>query len=57
MLVRTTSAGTTPAVSSTSSAAGSSAAGSSAATAIAPGSTGSISVRLSWIKNIEFGGE
>ena len=42
-----------------SSAAASSAAGSAAAvsTAIAPGSNGDISVQLSWIKNIEFGGE
>ncbi len=47
-----------------SSAPGSSAPGSSAAamgsavsTAIAPGSNGDISVQLSWIKNIEFGGE
>ena len=40
-----------------SSAAGSSAAGSAVSTAIAPGSNGDISVQLSWIKNIEFGGE
>ncbi len=58
--------GTTTATSSTSaaassaaasSAAGSSAAGSAVSTAIAPGSNGDISVQLSWIKNIEFGGE
>jgi ABC-type nitrate/sulfonate/bicarbonate transport system substrate-binding protein len=31
--------------------------GSAASTAVAPGSNGSISLQLSWIKNIEFGGE
>ncbi|MET0965849.1 MAG: ABC transporter substrate-binding protein [Nakamurella sp.] len=57
------SSGTTTATSSTVSAAaaasGSSAAGSGAAapTSIAAGSNGTISVQLSWIKNIEFGGE
>ncbi len=39
------------------SAAGSASAGSAMSTAIAPGSNGDISVQLSWIKNIEFGGE
>jgi len=64
------SSGTTTASSSstgaTTSAAASAAGGSSSAagsaasavsTAIAPGSNGSISLQLSWIKNIEFGGE
>ena len=58
------SSGTTAATSSTSAAtsaaAASSAAGSGGAaapTAIAPGSNGAISLQLSWIKNIEFGGE
>ncbi|MET0966307.1 MAG: ABC transporter substrate-binding protein [Nakamurella sp.] len=56
------SSGTTAATSSTTSAAatsGSSAAGSGGAapTSIAAGSNGTISVQLSWIKNIEFGGE
>ncbi len=54
------SSGTTTATSSTASAAaGSSAVGSGAAapSSIAPGSNGTISVQLSWIKNIEFGGE
>ena len=55
------SSGTTTATSSTTSAAasGSSAAagGAAAPTSIAPGSNGTISLQLSWIKNIEFGGE
>ena len=57
------SSGTTAATSSTSAAAssaagsGSAAAGAAPSTAIAPGSNGAISVQLSWIKNIEFGGE
>ena len=55
------SSGTTTATSTTSSeaAAGSSAAsgGAAAPSAIAPGSNGTISLQLSWIKNIEFGGE
>lgn len=52
------SSGTTTATSTTSAAAGSSAAsGGAAPTAIAPGSNGTISLQLSWIKNIEFGGE
>jgi len=55
------SSGTTTATSSTSIAAaaasGSSAAGAAAPTSIAAGSNGTISVQLSWIKNIEFGGE
>ena len=33
------------------------ASGAAASTAVAPGSNGSISLQLSWIKNIEFGGE
>jgi ABC-type nitrate/sulfonate/bicarbonate transport system substrate-binding protein len=61
------SSGTTTATSSTASAAASSSSaaasgaaasgGAAASTAIAPGSNGSISLQLSWIKNIEFGGE
>ncbi len=58
------SSGTTTATSSTASAAGRAAVpaaaasgGAAASTAIAPGSNGSISLQLSWIKNIEFGGE
>ena len=57
------SSGTTTATSTSAAAEGSSAAGSAAAagaagsTAIAPGSNGNISLQLSWIKNIEFGGE
>ena len=54
------SSGTTTATSSTSAAAasGSSAAsGSAGAAAAAPGTYGDVSLQLSWIKNIEFGGE
>ena len=54
------SSGTTTTTSSSAAAAeGSTAAasGSAVSTAIAPGSNGSISLQLSWIKNIEFGGE
>ena len=55
------SSGTTTTTSSSAAAAeGSTAAaasGSAASTAVAPGSNGSISLQLSWIKNIEFGGE
>lgn len=53
----TASSTTSAAAASSSGAAGSSAAGSAVSTAIEPGSNGSISVQLSWIKNIEFGGE
>jgi ABC-type nitrate/sulfonate/bicarbonate transport system substrate-binding protein len=55
------SSGTTTTTSSSAAAAeGSTAAaasGAAASTAVAPGSNGSISLQLSWIKNIEFGGE
>jgi len=54
------SSGTTTTTSSSAAAADGStvaASGSAVSTAIAPGSNGSISLQLSWIKNIEFGGE
>lgn len=53
----TTASSTTAAAAASGSAAASGAADSAASTAIAPGSNGAISVQLSWIKNIEFGGE
>jgi ABC-type nitrate/sulfonate/bicarbonate transport system substrate-binding protein len=57
-LAACSSGGTTASTTSAAAATGSSAAsGSGAAAAVAPGTYGDISVQLSWIKNIEFGGE